>query len=174
MVFQLISRLALISEEHTNAAAYRVFLSHSHKVSPSAASCHETNQHPTFTIQCAQQHTDTNPMQHNPSGEANSSSASQEIPLILWKPEVQYRVHKCLSLVPILSQNNPFSHLSALRSILILSSHLFMSSKLSPSPSFHHKNPVCISLLPTRAACPVHLILSDLMMSTKLSEEYKS
>jgi len=30
MVFQLISRLALISQEHTNVAAYRVFLSHSH------------------------------------------------------------------------------------------------------------------------------------------------
>ena len=53
------------------------------KESPSAPNCHEPNQYPTYTTQCAQQHIHTNPMQYSPSGEANSSSASQEIPLIL-------------------------------------------------------------------------------------------
>jgi len=46
-------------------------------------------------------------MGRSSSSKVKSHSASQEIPHLLWKPKVRYRVHNSLPLAPLLSQIHP-------------------------------------------------------------------
>jgi hypothetical protein len=92
--------------------------------------------------------------------------ASQEMPGILWNASVHCRFHNSLTLVPILSQFNPYhtSQLNSVRFVIILSSYLGLSptsglfSSVSPTKSTY-----ALLLSPMRATIPAHLTLLDLV-----------
>ena len=89
--------------------------------------------------------------QHSPSSEANQFPVTQEIPRILWNPKVHYRIHKCPSPVPILSQlhpvHTPTSHFLKIHLHIILPS-ASGSPQWSLSLRFPHQNTVNPSPLP--------------------------
>jgi len=96
-------------------------------------------------------------MEQSPSWEADSFSASEEIPPILWNPKIEYLIHKCLSPVPILSQLDPVHaqpsyFLKILLNVILPSTP--RSSEWSLSHSSPQQNPVCASPLPIDANTP--------------------
>jgi hypothetical protein len=112
-------------------------------------------------------------MAQRSSWEANSFSASQEIPRILWNPQVHYRIHNSPPPVPILSQSMP--HPTSWRSILILSSHLRLSLPSGRLPS-GLPTKILYAPLPStiRATRPAHLIRLDFVTRIIFGDEYRS
>jgi len=56
---------------------------------------------------CWSQRNWINSTEQIPSEEADSHSAGQEIPNLIWNPKVCHCVHKIMPLDPVLSQTNP-------------------------------------------------------------------
>jgi hypothetical protein len=98
-------------------------------------------------------------MEQSPSWEANWFAASQEILRILWKPKVNYRIHKYPPPASILNQfnpvHNPTSHFLKIRLNIILPSTPWFPqfsspqvfppkpcTRLSPPPTELHAPPI--------------------------------
>jgi hypothetical protein len=106
-------------------------------------------------------------IEQSPSWWANWFAASQEIPRVLWNPNVPHHTQKRPSPVPNLSQPNPVHPNITLPSTP-------GSPQRALSIRFPHQNPVHTSPLPIRATCYVHLILFDFIIRTRLGKEYRS
>ena len=81
-------------------------------------------------------------MEQSLSWEANTSSASQEIPCILWNPKDHYGFYKSPPLVPILKKIQPMPPIHLPKDLSYYFPSMPGSSKLSLSFRFSHEHPV--------------------------------
>ena len=104
------------------------------------------------------------PLAQSHSTEANSSSAGQEIPRILWNPKVHDRVHNSPRHVPAVRQTTPVHSFATDFCKIHLSIILpFRPRSSKRSLSFRLPNQTLYAplLSPTRATWPVHLTFLD-------------
>jgi hypothetical protein len=103
--------------------------------------------------------------------QANSSSAIQEIPKILWNMKVHSCVHKNPPLVSILFQINSVhaSHLFLWERYPPIYTQVFLVVSSLPVSSLKS----CLHLSPMSVTWPAHLILLDLINLIILGEQYK-
>jgi hypothetical protein len=96
-------------------------------------------------------------MAQSPSREVSQSSASTEVPRILWNPKVHYRMHKCSPPLPLLNRINPVHafpfHLLKMHFNIIVSPTR-RYSKWSFHSGFPTKNLYALLLASMRATCP--------------------
>jgi hypothetical protein len=97
-------------------------------------------------------------MKQSPSWETNRFSAGQEIPRVLWNPNVHYRIHKCPPSVPILSQLNPVY--TIIFHFLNIHVNIMLPSTLGSLPwflslRFSYQNPIHASPLPHTRYMPL-------------------
>jgi hypothetical protein len=104
-------------------------------------------------------------MELSPPWEATDCAAAQKLPSILWNPKIYYRVHKSPPLVPILSHINPIHAIPSYLSTFHFNSvhsPTSWSSEWSISFWLSHRYLICIPLLPIRAICPAHQIVTHI------------
>ena len=98
-------------------------------------------------------------VEQNPSWESTWIEASQEFPHILWNPKVHYRIHKCPSTVPILSQLDPVqgsqSHFLHSHFHIIFSSGPRSSVIFPLGPPSRHPSCPRTCYIP----CPIHFLI---------------
>ena len=117
----------------------------------------------------------THSTEQSPSREANRFAASQDIPCILWNPNVHYRSRKCPPPVPILSQLDPVHTPTSQFLMIHLSSHLRLGLPNGLYPAVFPTKILYTPLpSPLRARCPTHLILLDFIIRTTMYVVYRS
>ena len=127
----------------------------------------------TFSLTCKCvslriKHLLTYSMEENLSWEAKLLKPSQEIPRILWNPNVHYHYHES-------ARNSPYptSHI-----LKILLNIILPSTPVSPqwtlSLNLIRQNPTRASPLPIGATCPAHLILLSFITHTIFREQYRT